>query len=41
MEMRRQMMGQSGMMGGLGPGMVMNAMGGIMLKYAQRAHPAK
>lgn len=35
------MMGQSGMMGGLGAGMVMKAMGDIMLKYAHRAHPAK
>ena len=69
MEMCRQMMGQSGMTGGMGAGMMgggmmgmpmmaggdprqqaemlamrgemMKAMGDIMLKYAQRAHPAK
>lgn len=69
MEMCRQMMGQTGMGGGMGPGMMgggmmgmpmmgggdpkqhaemlamrgemMKAMGDIMLRYAQRAQPAK
>jgi len=64
MEMCRMMMGQGGMSGGMGPGMMgmpkmmggdpkqqadmlamrgemMKAMGDIMMKYAQRAQPAK